>query len=274
MEFDGCVIPPSVSVNCAHLHPKFGEKSPEQQLKELQEEEDEGEVDLNLQEYKQRRLQARRSPYPSIVVEVRAMPPPEFTPPPPSGPEKPCDVEDDEEPSAADEVEINSDFVNQLEALFSKSSLEKDGDFYANLGSQLETFSSVTPMMMAQNWIAQNDPLFDVTKCAFTVTDTMHVDEAHEFVFTNLAMQTSEFLPQASSSIETSAQKRQYLVMPHFLSNSATSMEKFALSVENIIRTLPPVRNKVLINILHPEHIDEAKRSPVPVFVLQWKEDD
>ena len=61
------------------MHPNFGAKTPEQELKELQEEEEE--VDVNLQQYKERRLLARRSPFPCVVVEVRAMPPPNFTPP-------------------------------------------------------------------------------------------------------------------------------------------------------------------------------------------------
>ncbi|KAG7342723.1 hypothetical protein IV203_020673 [Nitzschia inconspicua] len=265
-----------VSVNCAHLHPKFGEKTPEQQLKELQEEDNEGEVDLNLQEYKERRLLARRSPYPSIVVEVRSMAPPEFTPPPPKTPQQPQAVEDDDDgvKTSADDVKIDSEFVQQLEALFSKSSIQKEGDgFYDSIGSHIETFSSVTPMMVAQNWIDQNDPLFDVTKCAFTVSDATYVDEAYEFVFTNLAMQTSHFLSKTSTAGEQAgAQRRQYLVMPHFLSNSATSMEKFSDQVLNIVRTLPPVRNKVDVSFLHPEHVDENKRCPIPVFVLQWKD--
>jgi hypothetical protein len=126
--------------------------------------------------------------------------------------------------------------------------------------------------MVAQNWIDQNDPLFDVSKCAFTVSEATHVDEAYEFVFTNLAMQTSQFLESAASTTHAGAQKRQYLVMAHFLSNSATSMEKFAAEVENIVRTLPPVRNKVDVSVLHPEHVDKRKRCPVPVFVLQWRD--
>jgi hypothetical protein len=258
------------------LHPKFGEKSPEQQLKDMQEEEEQGEVDLNLQEYKERRLQARRSPYPSVVVEVRSMAPPEFTPPPPKTPQQPQALEDDDDGDASrsDDVKIDSEFVQQLEALFSKSSVQKDGDgFYDSIGSHIETFSSVTPMMVAQNWIDQNDPLFEVTSCAFTVTEATHVDEAYEFVFTNLAMQTSTFLSKSSTAgVQAGAQRRQYLVMPHFLSNSATSMEKFANQVLNIVRTLPPVRNKVDVSFLHPEHIDESKRCPVPVIVLQWKQ--
>ena len=152
--------------------------------------------------------------------------------------------------------------------------MQKEGeDFYDSIGSHIETFSSVTPLMMAQTWIDQNDPLFDIAKCAFTVSETTHVDEAYEFVFTNLAMQTSSFLPNSSTAgDEAGAQKRQYLVMPHFLSNSATSLEKFATQVTNIVSTLPPVRNKVDVTMLHPEHIEEDKRCPVPVVVLQWKD--
>lgn len=271
----------SVSVNCAHLHPQFGEKSPEQQLKDLQEEDEQGEVDLNLLEYKERRLQARRSPYPSVVVEVRSMAPPEFTPPPPKAPQQPQALEDDDdndarEGTSVDQFKIDAEFVQHLETLFSKSSVQKEGDgFYDSIGSHIETFSSVTPLMVAQTWIDQNDPLFDVTRCAFTVSEATHVDEAYEFVFTNLAMQTSVFLSQTTGSLavkEVGGQRRQYLVMPHFLSNSATSMEKFTMQVQNIIRTLPPVRHKIDVSFLHPEHVDGDKRCPVPVIILQWKD--
>ena len=166
-------------MNCAHLHPKYGEKTPEQELKELQQEEEQGEVDVNLEIYKKQRLLARRSPYPSVVIEVRSMAPPEYTPPPKSESVAPKSVEEMDIPSV--EEKIDGDFVNKLEALFSKSSLDsdskrKDGDFYESIGSHIETFSSVTPLMVAQNWIDQNDPLFDVTKCSFTVSDTTHVD--------------------------------------------------------------------------------------------------
>ena len=242
----------------------------------MQEEDANGEVDLNLEQYKERRLQARRSPYPSVVVEVRSMAPPEFTPPPPAAPQQPqaVDANDDVAGDGNADAPIDSEFVQHLEALFSKSSVQKEGeDFYDSIGSHIETFSSVTPLMMAQTWIDQNDPLFDIAKCAFTVSETTHVDEAYEFVFTNLAMQTSSFLPNSSTAgDEAGAQKRQYLVMPHFLSNSATSLEKFATQVTNIVSTLPPVRNKVDVTMLHPEHIEEDKRCPVPVVVLQWKD--
>uniref|UniRef100_A0A7S4EFH5 Uncharacterized protein n=2 Tax=Pseudo-nitzschia australis TaxID=44445 RepID=A0A7S4EFH5_9STRA len=278
-----------VSVNCAHLHPKYGEKTPEQELKEMQEEEEEGEIDLNLREYKKQRIVARRSPYPSVVIEVRSMTPPDFTPPPPVAPTSPKSIDEidigdsigDESPPSADDTKIDADLVSKLEALFSKSSLDssgnQEGNFYESIGSHIETFSSVTPLMVAQNWIDQNDPSFEVTRCAFTVSDATHVDEAYEFVFTNLGMQTSQFLENKTSADvqqqAKDAQKRQYMVLPHFLSSSATSLEKFTTQVKQIIRTLPSIGDKVDLTYFHPEAVDEKKRCPVPVIILQWKED-
>jgi len=276
-----------VSVNCAHLHPKYGEMTPQQELKELQEEEEKGEVDVNLKMYKRQRLLARRSPYPSIVIEVRSMAPPEYTPPPPTGPVSPRSIDEIETEMSSeggvDRSKTDAEFVNQLEALFSKSSLDSgithEGDFYESIGSHIETFSSVTPLMVAQNWIHMNDPLFDVTKCSFTVTEVTHVDEAFEFLFTNLGMQTSQFDNSNNpTSDETQqppakdAQKRQYMVLPHFLSSSATSLEKFTNQAKKIIRTLPSIRSKVDLISFHPEDIDEHKRCPVPVIVLQWNQ--
>ncbi len=275
-------------MNCAHLHPRYGEKTPEQELRELQAEEEQGEVDVNLEMYKKQRVLARRSPYPSVVIEVRAMAPPEYTPPPPSGPVSPKSV--DEIDMERDQDKIDADFVNQLEALFSKSSLDsksggsgkasKESDFYESIGSHIETFSSVTPLMVAQNWIDKNDPVFDVTQCSFTVSDATHVDEAYEFLFTNLGMQTSQFLvynnnnnnnAAAAKPNPKSAQKRQYMVLPQFLSRSATSLEKFTKQAERIISTIPSISTKVDLTSFHPEDVDEAKRCPVPVIVLQWK---
>jgi len=263
-----------VSVNFSHLHPEFGKKTPEQELRELQEEEEIAEVDLNLQDYKQKRILARRSPFPSIVVEVRAMSPPVFTPPPTSAvapqPRAEESLEEDDDDTTM--VDPDSDFVQQLELLFSKSSLDDDkakDSFYDAISSHLEEVATVTPLNMAQTWISQNDALFDATTCAFTTGDTPHVDAAYESLFTNLAMQSTKFssVPQVQDG---EAQKRQYLVLPNFCTSSATSMEKFAREAEKIIDTLPALQGKVQLECLHPEHVQEGKRCPVPVFVMQW----
>ena len=131
----------SVSINCAHLHPQYGIQSPEEQLAELKHEEEEGEVDVNMQEYKKQRDEARRSPYPSVIVEVQSTPPPDFG------------TRRDEaammmEAAAADMMgakmsdnsdgDVTSDDVKKLEALFglsaAKKSTKPDDPFYDALG--------------------------------------------------------------------------------------------------------------------------------------------
>ena len=130
----------SVSINCAHLHPQYGIQTPEEQLAELKREEEEGEVDVNMQEYKKRRDEARRSPYPSVIVEVQSTPPPDFG------------TRRDEaammEAAAADMMgakmsdnsdgDVTSEDVKKLEALFglsaAKKSTKPDDPFYDALG--------------------------------------------------------------------------------------------------------------------------------------------
>lgn len=259
----------SVSVNCAHLHPKFGEKTSEEVLQELKEEEQSGEVDVNLKMYKEKRLLARRSPYPTVVIEVRATPPPNF------GDNQPT------KPTAATQ-EVTSADIQRLEALFGKSahmshpskektSREEEEDFYDAIGKTIgvDAISLVTPIILAQNWISEHVDGFDPRSSAFTATDAKHVDEAYEFVFTNVAMQTSKFLDKSRDD-QTIPTKTQYLVMSNFVTSSATSFEKFAQEVASIIDVLPALQGQVEVSTLHPEHVDSTKRSPVPVCVLNW----
>jgi len=115
-------------------------QTPEEQLAELKREEEEGEVDVNMQEYKKRRDEARRSPYPSVIVEVQSTPPPDFG------------TRRDEaammEAAAADMMgakmsdnsdgDVTSEDVKKLEALFglsaAKKSTKPDDPFYDALG--------------------------------------------------------------------------------------------------------------------------------------------
>ena len=256
-----------MSVNCAHLHPKFGEQTPEETLEEMKKEEEEGEIDLNLKAYKEKRLLARRSPYPTVVIEVRSTPPPDFSSQP---------LKQDTRP----EERVTSEDIQRLEALFGKSPTfdhptkeksykEEEDDFYNAIGkaSGIDEISLVTPMILAQNWIAQHDSLFDPNTSTFTATETKHVDEGYEFVFTNLAMQTSIFAERK----EVHSGMRQYLVMSNFLSSSATSFEKFATEVAAITKSFPGIAGNVKVSTLHPEHVDVDKRAAVPVFVWTWK---
>lgn len=119
-----------VAINCAHLHPQYGMQTPEEQLAAMKHEEEEGEVDVNLQEYKKRRDEARRSPYPSVIVEVQSTPPPDFG----------AAAAATEAKAAVDEAkpddDVTSDDVKKLEALFGMSAATKKADdpFYDALG--------------------------------------------------------------------------------------------------------------------------------------------
>ena len=110
MDYDEIEKEWSVAINCAHLHPKFGEQSPEQKLQEMKEEEAAGEVDVNLEQYKIARQLARRSPYPTVVLEVRATPPPDFSQAPPLKPRNKYigdgDVDEEDKISAEELREI------------------------------------------------------------------------------------------------------------------------------------------------------------------------
>jgi hypothetical protein len=233
-----------------------------EQLQEIQEEEEAGEVDLNLQAYKEKRLLARRSPYPTIVVEVRSTPPPDFTPQPTATQPPP-------------DEKVTSDDIQRLEALFgksatfdhptkSKSPKEEENDFYNAIGkaSGIDEISLVTPMILAQTWIATHVQDMEPSCCTFTATETKHVDEGYEFVFTNLAMHISQF--------DGKPGMRQYLVMSNFLPSSATSFEKFAKEASNISKCIPGLSGKLKVSTLHPEHVDPTKRSPVPVLMWTW----
>ena len=256
-------VPWSVSVNCAHLHPNFGEKTPEEELEELKQEEADGEVDLNYREYKERRTKARQSPYPTIVVEVRASPPPDF------GRAAPATSRSKDSSSSSPST-VTAQDISKLEALFGQSAhmnhptkhmtaADEEEDFYARIGESIQELSAVTPMQMAEDYIATHDPHVPPT-AAFTTSDAQEVDEAYEFVWTNVAM-------MAEQGAEN---PRYYVVLPHFCAASATSLEKFCHQMMRIADTLSDVRGRLEITTYHPEHILPTRRAPVPVLALQW----
>lgn len=279
----------SVSVNCAHLHPSFGEKTPEEAMQELKDEEEAGEVDLNYEEYKKKRILARQSPFPTVVIEVRAAPPPDFGASSPQSQQQrdpaASTASGDKENNNSDKEGVTAADVARLEALFGKSAqLAKDSEitdndedgFYNSIGQSIQEVSAVTTLNMAQQWIAENDPAAakgsaeTTPVAAFTETDTAHVDSAYEFVFTNIAMMADQATAKKEEGTKSQPQiQRQYLCMPHFLSSAATSFEKFSKEVAKISAVLPELRDNVTITTFHPEHIDPAKRSPVPIFALK-----
>lgn len=108
--------------------------TPEEQLA-LKHEEQEGEVDVNLQEYKKRREEARRSPYPSVIVEVMSTPPPDFGA---RRDEAATEAAARDAGKTDEKDDVTSDDVRRLEALFAMSAAKKsssvDDPFYDALG--------------------------------------------------------------------------------------------------------------------------------------------
>jgi len=184
---------------------------------------------------------------------------------------------------------VTSADVQKLEALFGMSAAvdhpaeqeeaevdngDSDDDaFWDALAKTkgIQEISFVTPLNMVQKWVATNDPLYAPATSSFVTTDARNVDEGYEFVFSTMASVLSEGpKEQEEEAGDGSGQRRSYLVMSNFLSSSATSFEKFAGEVTNIMRSAK-LEGAVDVLTLHPEHVDAERRSPVPVFVLQWK---
>mmetsp|Transcript_13146 Transcript_13146/g.29972 ORF Transcript_13146/g.29972 Transcript_13146/m.29972 type:complete len:469 (+) Transcript_13146:82-1488(+) len=254
-----------VSINCAHLHPEFGEQSPKQQLEEMKKEDEGGEIDVNYKEFKRQRDMARRSPYPSVIVEVQSTPPADFG----ARSEEAAMEAAAKLQNAKREAEgVSSDDVQKLEALFRMSAADKktssDGDFYDALGEAFgkKQIASQTPLNMAQTWVLKNDPKFNKQTSQFTTSNTRMVDQAYEYVFNTMAMLIAE---NDSRKGQTS-----YIVLPKFVPTSATSFDRFAGQISNIIRAIPSMKDKVLISTYHPEHVEKSTQSPVPILVLTW----
>jgi hypothetical protein len=261
--------PWSVSINCAHLHPDFGVPTKAQELEAMKKEDEPEEVDLNYLDYQEKKLQARRSPYPTIVIEVRATPPVDNF-----GDLAATARVGQPEPPCVNDKPVTANDIAKLEALFGKSAHIRESTdedlFYDALAETLDhvemtNTNSSTFLQRAQAWMTQHDTaaIHQASQVAFVESSTIrHVDEAYEFFFTNVAM--------VRDHQHNTHRHRQYLVLPQFLPTSATSLEQFAQSARSILEVLPDLDGHMQLEVFHPEHINPQQRSPMPVLVLEW----
>ncbi len=278
------------SVSLAHLHPEFGTYVKEgissatiaSTNKSMTSKE---EIDPAAQLYMQRKMMARRSPYPSIVIEVKSTPPfmnnesPKVEPWR-GGSRSASNTRPDPNDS------VSSEDVKKLETLFGMKPAFNTGDD-TKQGEQLknrseeddlwdalsrskniEQITFLTPVDNAQKWVIENDRLYDADSSYFTSFDTTHVDAAYEFIFATIAMQRNRAAAKAAAGDDITL-KRDYLIFPNFLSKAATSFEKFSGQVQKIINAIPGISEVLCVSTFHPEHVDESKRSPVPILVLE-----
>lgn len=126
----------SVSINAASLHPKYGKNTAADILEEMKRQDAVGEINVNEEESADRKDRARRSPYPSLVIEVKSTPPGIVHPPP-------GQTEISYTENLVEEIEdqgASKDVILQLEQLFAKSAKllteEPEGEdaFYKALG--------------------------------------------------------------------------------------------------------------------------------------------
>jgi hypothetical protein len=322
------------SVNLGHLHPSYGLYTDVVM---------DAEPDAATKEYLARRMLARRSPYPSMVIEVRSTPPFDM----PQGENKefksmqrrnhPREEQDPDGGAGPGADAVSMDDVKRLEALFGKGVALGGGDegitihdtqdeaqhkefsvrvpaedeLWAKLAQSQEILevSLLSSVDQAQQWVVDQDEDYCPEWSSFTSYDTQHVDAAYEFVFSTIAFHRNRANAAgatsasfSSSTTTTTSQpyqsgytawkaadadlvnvnanndhddamlklKRDYLLMPQFLSKAATSFEKFAAEVQQIVDVIPTVSDYLTVSTFHPEHVEKERRSPVPIMVLEW----
>eukprot|EP01083_Nonionella_stella_P295262 1003496_1 len=181
------------------------------------------------------------------------------------------------------------DIIFKLEAIYAKSaalhkkSETKTEDIFYHAIGMLNGIEEILPSNMievVENWVVDNDRRYDADLSTFASSNLKHADSAYEFVFANLALH--KVIPDDDEDDDDgggvdekktyTAGLRSYLIMPKFVSTSATSFEKFAGGVNEIVRSIDGLKNRMIVSIMHPEHVDDDKRSPAPVLVLQWYE--
>lgn len=263
-----------VSVSLASLHPNYGVDTNTDNYREKEGQE----VDLKLDEVNKKRLLARQSPYPTLALELKALPPTENYPAsssPIEGSSRESDPSYMEGPSRED--------LERLEALFRISSTTKNVcteeenneesffDLLGNVGG-IDEVCVDNSLNSAKDWLIQNDPIRYPDASSFISTDAEHVDAAYEVIFTTIALDEKRNLSNDDtfqSYMDPNGHIRSYILMPNFLPLSATSFENFSYEVSNILQKLC-LNKPFSVYIFHPEHVLLEKRCPVPTLVFQW----
>lgn len=280
----------NVSINGASLHPRYGEQTPKEIIEELEQFEREGEMDMNKIHIMRRRNLARRSPYPTLIVEVQASPP-QFIDGDSyrrlggsSSGSSPLDsslpTSDDDDDDLARRG-VLQDVVLKLESIFAKSAAlhkrtevkeeNSEDSFYNAIGraAGIEEILASNPTSTTQQWIIENDPLYNSNISSFISADVTHADAAFEFVFSNFAR--NKYSPSTGGKRKNyDIGGRSYLIMPKFVSASATSLEIFMSDVKNIVDAIDGLNERVSLSLMHPEHVRDERRSPAPVLAIQW----
>lgn len=248
-----------VKVSGASLHPDYSYATAE----EVKRMEGDGDMTEKQKQMLEKKNRARRSPYPTLIVEVKAEP---------ALTKKTIRFEGD---GMDDIVKKLESIYAMSAALHKKSESTQEDIFYNAIGAidGIEEFVTVDIAGNVEEWIKKNDKRFDPNLSSFTSSNLRHADSAYEFVFTNIAMHKFDPVFSKSKSrkqIEYKPGARSYFILPKFVTSSATSFEKFADGIRGIVRSVAGLEERIAVSVMHPEHVEAKNRSPAPVLVMQW----
>lgn len=202
----------------------------------------------------------RQSPYPTLVIDLKVKPIQHY------------DKVKEPLPVASDVQKLESLFA--LSAAIASDASSSDGhnhDIFDSLANTegINELVLTTPMDDIKEWVQKNDPLFEKELASFTSSKVKDSDAAFEYVFLNLSLHKYR-KRKPSDDFDFKAGPRSYLVIPNFLSYSATSFERFTKDIQNILSAVDGLNERVSVDSMHPENIEDRKRSPHPLIILQW----
>ena len=112
----------SLNINGASLHPHYGENSPEEIIQDFQQFGNYGEMDLDKIENTKRKNQARRSPYPTLIIELQTAPPGE------GDASLPFHVSISDDDDDLSKRGVLKEIIMKLESVFAKSAVLHKND--------------------------------------------------------------------------------------------------------------------------------------------------
>ncbi|GMH73276.1 hypothetical protein TrST_g8053 [Triparma strigata] len=237
------------SVNIAHLHPGFCDLDTETVDSEgpytdLSDEERQYQERLRL--HKLKKTMARQSPHPTVVVEVRS---------------QKISMGVDSTVAAAGKTEVekvpeqtfSAADLKTLEASFSKSANPYKTPSPPSPEPSSPSDAAASSLISAKSKAAS---FLELPSAIYREYSERSVEEAYSYIFKNLYHYLTG--PMHVSSI--------CIACPNFLTSSAHSFTNFGCDLNKLLKS---VNIPVHAETYHPEDVEEERRSPVGVIVLE-----
>ena len=291
----------SMSVNMAHLHPSFDSGAftrgvSQEKIDAEREAEREYESKLSPEEmevrnenkrkieiYKERKVKARRSPHPTVIIEVRGAPVDagadetrnimsrdqrqkgQMPPGRPGGAS--ADGGPPASSSPTDIKKLEASFMRAA-AANAKAGEEAQGEAKEGVGKDLSDIARQTlnPNIKVREWLGKVKPNVVSSDIKLKDFDGKYADEAYSFIFSAYTAEVEK------ASLANRRPRLLVLSMTRFLQSSATSFSKFAFDLQRIA----DMTNMASVDVerYHPEDVDVNKRAPTAIIVLRRREEE